>query len=246
MNESGKIRCLVIDDEEAAIDVLQHFISKLPYLVYSGGVTSPLAALEIIRKEEIELVFVDVQMPEISGLDLIRNIKSKCKVVLTTAYSEYALDGFELDVADYLLKPISFARFLKAVEKVVQLMAPKNAEANAGEASDDYILVKGDSKGKFLKIDTADIDYIEGMKNYAAIVCRNKKITSLVNLKDLEEKLSADKFIRVHKSFIISIQQIVSIEGNTIRLKDHPQANIPIGESYKALFLEKLKTRLIS
>lgn len=246
MNESRKIRCLVIDDEEAAIDVLQHFISKLPHLVYCGGVTSPLVALEIIRKEEIDLVFVDVQMPEISGLDLIRNIKSNCKVVLTTAYSEYALDGFELDVADYLLKPISFARFLKAVEKVVQLMAPKTAEANASEASGDYILVKGDSKGKFLKIDTADIDYIEGMKNYAAIVCRNKKITSLVNLKDIEEKLSADKFIRVHKSFIISIQQIVSIEGNTIRLKDHLHANIPIGESYKALFLEKLKTRLIS
>jgi two-component system, LytTR family, response regulator len=245
--EIKKIKCVVIDDEEAAIKVLEHFITHVPWLQHAGGYTSPVAALHAINEGDIELAFIDVQMPEISGLDLIKNMANNCKVILTTAYSHYALEGYDLNVVDYLLKPISLSRFLQAVEKIRNLSNPihTNINAAAPATTEEFILVKAEAKGKFFKIQISDIDYIEGMKNYISIVCGQKKILSLLNLTDLEAKLPAHKFVRVHKSFIVAIARIISIEGNIIRLKDHPQADIIIGDTYKQRFLEKMKTGLI-
>lgn len=191
-------------------------------------------------------LFVDVQMPDINGLDLVKNMNSRCKIILTTAYSQYALDGFDLDVTDYLLKPIPFARFLKAVEKVKnQLLVQEPAANPVAKATDDFILVKGEAKGKFFKIEYRDIDYIEGRKNYAAIICGDQKIISLLNIKDLEEKLPPRQFVRVHKSFIVSIAKISAIQGNSILLKNSPHANLIIGDTYKNAFFEIIKNGMI-
>ena len=241
MKEITKIKCIVIDDEDAAINVLKHLISLVPYLSFSGGYLSPVAGLKAINEQEIDLIFADIQMPEITGLDLIRNINTDCKVILTTAYSQFALDGYELNVTDYLLKPIAFPRFLAAVEKV-----KKSLEATINSSKEEqFILVKGEAKGKLFKINLNDIEYIEGMKNYVSIVCKDKKIVSLLNLKDLEEKLPFNEFIRVHKSFIVAAKSISMIEGNQIVLKNHQQANICIGDTYKAAFTERMKNNLI-
>jgi len=238
------INCLIIDDEIAAIEVLEHFIQQTPQLHLVASTDNPVEGLSIVQKETVDLVFLDVQMPQLSGIDFIKAINGKCKIILTTAYREYAIEGYELDVVDYLLKPIPFARFMKAVQKATESLPAKNTASKAAEQN-DFILVKTETKGKFLKIDTADIDYIEGMGNYVAIFCSGKKIVSFINMKDLEEKLSADKFMRVHKSFIVAIDKIVSIEGNSLLLKNNPKAEILIGNAYRASFLEKMKTRLI-
>ncbi|MFT3980354.1 MAG: LytTR family DNA-binding domain-containing protein [Ferruginibacter sp.] len=237
MSEPLKITCLVADDEEAAIDVMKHFISRVPYLELCGAYTSPLEALQAINDQHPQLIFVDIQMPDISGIDLVKNMQADSHIILTTAYSEYALTGYDLNVTDYLLKPVAFPRFLAAVEKVRNLLLLKNRQA----AEKDFILVKGEAKGKFFKVDFNEIDYIEGLRNYVAIHCGNKKIVTLLNMKDLEEKLPADQFARIHKSFIVSVAKINTIEGNTISLKGHAGSPITIGDTYKSDFLEKMR-----
>ncbi len=246
MSVPVKIKCLVIDDETAAITVLRHFISRIPYLEYLGGYISPIEGLQAVQEQDVDLLFVDVQMPDINGLDLVKNISSRCKVILTTAYSQYALDGFDLDVTDYLLKPIPFARFLKAVEKAKsQLIIQEPVVSQGAKATDEFIVVKGDAKGKFFKIEYRDIDYIEGRKNYAAIICGNQKIISLLNIKDLEEKLPPQQFVRVHKSFIVSIAKISAIQGNSIVLKNSTHASLLIGDTYKTAFFDIIKNGMI-
>ena len=235
----------MIDDEDAAIEVLRHFITQIPYLEYAGGYTEPIAGLQAAQTQDVDILFVDVQMPEISGLDLIKNVSSRCCVILSTAYSQYALDGFDLDVTDYLLKPVPFSRFLKAVEKARNQLQIKSKELPNQTSGDDFILVKGDAKGKFIKVDYKEIDYIEGMKNYVAIVCGTKKIVSLLNIRDIEEKVPSPQFIRVHKSYIISIPKISFIEGNQIILKNLPGEKIPIGDTYKSLFMDAMKKAMI-
>ena len=154
-------------------------------------------------------------MPELSGMDFIKAIQGKAKVILTTAYSDFALESYELDVVDYLLKPIRLPRFLQAVQKATKELEEHNDEKPAlQEDNDDYIFVKTESKGKLLKINLDEIDYIEGMKNYVAIYCGGKKTLVYTSMKDLEERLSKKQFIRVHKSFIIPIAKITGIEGN--------------------------------
>lgn len=244
MNEPRKIKCIVIDDEDAAIAVLKHFIDQVSYLEYAGGYTSPLEGLQAAQQPGIDILFVDVQMPEINGLELIKHLNNHCKIILTTAYSQYALDGYDLDVTDYLLKPIPLARFLKAIEKAKSQLLLQHPADNKNTAN-DFILVKGDTKGKFIKIDHQDIDYIEGMKNYAAIVCNGKKIISLLNIKDLEEKLPATQFVRVHKSFIVSIAKISAIQGNQVLLKNSSYNDIVIGDTYRNDFLKIMKSRII-
>jgi len=239
------INCLVIDDEPAAAEVLEHFIRQVPELHLVTTVNNPIEGLSLVRSQDIGLVFLDIHMPELSGIDFIKAINGKCKVILTTAYNQYALEGFDLDVIDYLLKPIPFSRFVKATQKAIAVLEPHKQEKAAATEQNDFILVKTETKGKFLKIDTADIVYIEGMGNYVALYCNGKKILSLLNMKDLEEKLSPEKFMRVHKSFIVAIDKITSIEGNSLSLKNNPKASILIGNAYRAAFLEKMKTRLI-
>jgi DNA-binding LytR/AlgR family response regulator len=235
------MNCIIVDDEQHAIDILVHYVKQVPHLNLVSTSTNPMEALQTVASQKIDLVFLDVQMPELSGIDFIKAIHGKAKVILTTAYSEFALEGYDLDVVDYLLKPIRFPRFLQAVQKASTLT---ETAATQVQEEDDYIFVKTESKGKYLKINLGDIDYIEGMKNYVAIHCGSKKTLVLTSMKELEERLPKNQFMRVHKSFIIAINRITGIEGNQLLLKD-VNAEILIGDSYKPELMELVKNKMI-
>jgi DNA-binding LytR/AlgR family response regulator len=238
------INCLIVDDEQHAIDILVHYINQTPYLHLIGSTTNPVEALQLVPNQAIDLVFLDIQMPELSGIDFVKALQGKAKVILTTAYSEFALESYELDVVDYLLKPIRFPRFLTAVQKAVKELGGHGHEAEAVQTEDDYIFVKTESKGKLLKINLNDIDFIEGMKNYVAFHCDGKKILVYTSMKEIEERLPRKQFIRVHKSFVISIAKISGIEGNLVRLRGTP-AEIQIGENYKPDLMEIIRNKMI-
>ena len=239
------INCIIVDDELHAIDILVHYVKQTPHLNLVATTTNPIEALQTIATQRIDLIFLDIQMPELSGMDLIKAINGKAKVILTTAYSEFALESYELDVVDYLLKPIRLPRFLQAVQKAIKDLEESGSEKHTlSDAEDDYIFVKTESKGKLLKINLNEIDYIEGMKNYVAIYCGGKKTLVYTSMKDLEERLSKKQFIRVHKSFIIPIARITGIEGNLLRLKN-VTAEILIGDNYKADLMEIIRNKMI-
>lgn len=239
------ITCLIVDDEQHAIDVLVHYVRQTPGLELAATSTNPLEALQLLHTREIDLIFLDIQMPEISGMDFIRALRGKSRVILTTAYSEFATEGFELEVIDYLLKPVSFPRFLKAVQRVQQLLTADNVHHTEQEEEDDYFFVKTEAKGKMLKINFRDIDYIEGVKNYVAIHHNGVKTLALLNMKDLEERLPARQFLRIHRSYIIAIDRITAVEGNIVRLRGIP-AEILLGETYRAIFFERMKDKIMS
>ncbi|WP_028789319.1 LytR/AlgR family response regulator transcription factor [Terrimonas ferruginea] len=235
------ISCIIVDDEQHAIDVLAHFVNQTPLLTLKGTTADPLEALQLINREQVDLIFLDIQMPHISGIDFIKAINGRCKVILTTAYSEFAAEGFDLEVVDYLLKPIPLPRFLKAVQRAAAVLAKTTAPETE---TDDYIFVKTEAKGKMLKINLADIDYIEGMKNYVAIHTGDTKTLALLNMKDLEDRLQGKHFMRVHRSYIIAIGKITMIEGNKIMLKKGQE--ILLGDSYRTAFLEAMKGKLMT
>lgn len=237
------INCIIVDDEEDAIDILIHYVKQTPHLNLIASFTNPIEALQLLGEQKIDLVFLDIQMPELSGIDFIKAIQRKCKVILTTAYSEFALEGYDLYVVDYLLKPIRLPRFLAAVQKAVEQVNAGNATQQE-PSEEDYIFVKTESKGKLLKINLSDIDFIESMKNYMAIYCGGQKILVFTSMKELEERLPKNKFIRVHKSFIIPITRVTGIEGNLVRLKN-VSAEIQIGENYKAELMEIIRGKMI-
>ena len=238
--------CIIIDDERHAIDVLEHYVRQIPDLQLLASFTNPLEALQFLNKTSADLLFLDIQMPEISGIDLIRTIPNRTKIILTTAYSEFVTEGFELEVADYLLKPVPFPRFLKAVQRVQQSMAANNAKepADTGELADDYFFVKTEMKGKILKINFREIDYIEGEKNYVAIFHAGIKTMALLNMKDLEDRLPARYFMRIHRSYIIPLEKIVAIEGNSVSIRAIKE-KILLGETYRAAFLERMKGKIM-
>ncbi len=230
------INCIVVDDEQHAIDILMHYIAQTPmlHLVHSG--TNPMEALQVIATQKVDLVFLDIQMPELSGIDFIKAVNGKSMVILTTAYSEFALEGYELDVVDYLLKPIRFPRFLAAVQKAAKSMSEESAQV----VDDDYIFVKTESKGKLLKINLSEIDYVEGMKNYVAIHNAGTRTIVYASMKEIEDRLPAKHFLRIHKSYIIRIDRLTGIEGNRVLLKG-VKADVFIGESYKEELMERVR-----
>jgi two-component system LytT family response regulator len=239
------INCLVVDDEQHAIDVLVHHIQQIPYLNFVKGVTDPFEVTPILGMHKIDLIFLDIHMPGISGLELASTLPAGVKVIFTTAYTQFAVEGFELEAVDYLVKPISYPRLFKAVQKVLNMVTSSVKVPGDGMSREnDYIFVKTEAKGKMLKVNLKDIDYIEGMKNYVAIHHGGNKTLALLNMKDLEERLPKHSFIRVHRSFIVSINKIVVVEGNLIRLKN-VQADIVLGDTYKASFSEILNKKLM-
>lgn len=238
------IQCVVIDDEQHAIDVLVHYIRQTEYLQLAGECLDPVAGLRMVNELQPDLIFLDIQMPNLSGMDFLKTINRQFKVVLTTAYSEFAAEGFDLDVVDYLMKPIPYPRFLKAVQKIINLHTENTPPAAAEHFDTDYIFVKTEYKGKLLKINLADIDYVEGMKNYVAINHNGARTMALVNMKDLEERLPSKYFVRVHKSFIVSIPKISTIDGNQVILKNI-KSEIILGDAYKSAFLNLMKDKLM-
>ncbi|WBA44277.1 LytR/AlgR family response regulator transcription factor [Hymenobacter canadensis] len=233
-----------MDDEQGAIDILRTFIEKTPFLSLQGSTTNPIEALSIIQNQPVDLLFLDIHMPQLSGLDFMRLLKGHTKVVLTTAYNEFAVDGFELEALDYLLKPIAFERFLKAAQKALNVAMEPSSHWQVAEKKDDYIFVKTESKGKMTKVNFDEIVFVEGMKNYLSINTYEDRIVTLLNMKDLEDRLPSQQFMRVHKSYIVALNKIKALDGNQILFKNI-KAYVPLGETYRNAFFEALNEKMM-
>lgn len=236
------IRCLILDDEQYAIDNLADFIRELPYMTVAGTATNGIEALELLNSGDFDLLFMDIQMPGLTGIDLLKIVH--IPVILVTAHSQYAFDGFEYDVIDYLLKPFSYTRFLKAVQKAVSVINKRDkAPPQSPQMEKGYLFVNGEHKGKKIKIDFRDIMYIESEKRYVIFHCTAAKHISSMSLRDVEDMLSAYDFARIHNAIIVSMRKVVAIDGNEIILnssKDSKPYKLPIGITYKARIMELL------
>lgn len=232
-----KMKCIVVDDEPIARDYLSAYVQKMPQLELLGCYSNAMDAFPVIEEGHIDLIFLDIQMPGLTGLEFLRTLQSRPEVILTTAYSEYALEGFELEVADYLLKPISFERFAKAVKKVERRKLPQpsattiTSEEMPERVSNAHEFMFVKSGYKSVKVLFDEILYIEGLKEYVLIRTKEGKFTKLDRMKNLEQNLSNKGFIRIHKSYIVSVSAIQSVFGNTIELTDG--SKLPIGRVYK-------------
>jgi len=232
------VRCLLIDDEPLALKVLENYIGKLDWLEVAGSCLSPIEGFEVLKTKKIDLLFLDIQMPELSGLEFIRTLTHPPKVILTTAYRQFAADAFELDVLDYLLKPISFPRFVAGVNRFLDWQTRTKDLAVPqvqiiGERRSFYI-----RKGKeMIRLFPDEILYIESLKDYVQIHLGIEKHIYKARISDMEEELTEDQFIRIHKSFLINISRIRSVSPNEINIDG---IKIPIGRSYKNLVHKKL------
>lgn len=212
---SDKISCIITDDEPFARKGLQGYIEKIGFFDLKGVCEDALQLGDMLQKQPVDLLFLDIQMPHITGVEFLRAIKNPPKVIFTTAYPQYAIEGFELDVMDYLLKPIPYERFLKAAWKARDYFALREQPV----ASAPYIFVK--ANGKLEKVPFEEILFIEGMENYVAIYLHDKKIVTHTTIKSLLEKLPAKLFIQTHKSYVVAIDKIGTIEGNTLHIRDY-------------------------
>ena len=232
--------CYIVDDETHAIETLTRYIEKVPGLELIGYSTNPLVALDLINSSvHPDITFLDVDMPQLSGIELAGLINDRTKIIFTTAFSNYAVAAFEKNASDYLLKPISFERFLASIKKVSE--KPK---ALSPQSPDDHFYIKSNIKGKVIKLSFSDIYYFESIKNYIAIYTIDNKYVTYLSMKELEKILPEQRFLRVHKSFIVSTRMITSVDGSSIQLQNN--FNIPIGQTYKALVQAYITEKLIS
>jgi DNA-binding LytR/AlgR family response regulator len=239
-----KINCIAIDDEPLALDIIRDYCSKIPFLNLIRTFDNAMDSIEFIRNNKLDLLFLDIQMEELTGIQLLHALKHRPYVIFTTAYDSYAIQGFELDIIDFLLKPISFERFVKSVDKVYEKMQTdlmlkvKPESAVAAPSEDAYFFVKTETRME--KVRYADVLYIEGMGDYWRIITPGKRIMTLLNYKKLEEMLPPRHFIRVHKSFIVAVDKIESIERNRIRIADRL---IPVSETFRKTFFDFIEKR---
>jgi DNA-binding LytR/AlgR family response regulator len=236
-----KLKCIIIDDEPIARKVLQEFIEEIDYLELKGQAENPLKAMPLLTNNDVDIIFLDINMPKITGINYLKNSKNKASVIMTTAYAEYAVEAYELDVTDYLVKPISFERFLKACNKAKEIRELKNASQGQGHKPNDHFFIK--CNGQIEKVFYDDLIYAEAMLNYVMLYTHDKKMMVYVTIKSLEEQLPADIFIKVHKSFIVNINRVKSIEGNIL---DIGNQKIPISQNLKEkVFAEIVKDKMI-
>jgi DNA-binding LytR/AlgR family response regulator len=223
-----KLNCLIVDDEPVARKGLAEYVSEVDFLHLLAQCENPLKASAILGEQTVDLIFLDIQMPKISGIDFLKTLKHPPLVIFTTAYSEYALEGYSLDIVDYLMKPITFERFLKASQKALEIHALKKLAGQSREAVSEYFFVKCDSK--FEKVFFNEVRYIEALQNYAVIHTRDRKLITYITMTSLENQLPSSQFIKVHKSFIISIGHVKAIEGNEILIGE---VRIPVSRNLK-------------
>ncbi len=237
-----KLNCLIVDDEPLAQDVIESHLQKDPELALLRKCHNALEAREALRNLPVDIIFLDIQMPEISGIDFLRSLEEPPLVIITTAHPNYAVEGFNLDAVDYLLKPVSHERFSKAIKKARDMYQMKHHVPSHGlpTEDDDHIFVKADQKLVKLRYD--DIWYIEALADYVKIHTNEKRIVTLQTMKKMEERLPNDKFIRVHRSFIVGVDKIKSVSGNKIELGEQ---QIPIGKNYKSSLYDYLNTNNI-
>jgi len=225
---------VIIDDENPARALLKEYLDKIPDMKLLGNFANPVEAMTLLMSQKVDVLLTDIQMPDIHGVDLVKNLKQPSTVIFTTAYSQYAIEGFNLDVADYLLKPIAFPRFLQAIQKAIQRVKLKDlAESSLTKTEtktpdSDFILIKADYK--IYKVNYDDLFYVEGQHEYVTFHAVNRNITAYYNLKDLEKELAGLHFIRIHKSYIISLKYIEYIENNFVFVQG---TKLPIGATYK-------------
>jgi two-component system, LytTR family, response regulator len=231
-----QINCIAIDDEPLALSKLEGFISKVPDLKLIRTFDNAVEAIGWLKENSVDLIFLDIQMEQLTGIQFLEATGSTSRVIITTAYDQYAIRGFELNVTDYLLKPFSFQRFVQAVNKVMEYYSQKQNSQQPSQKTDSYIFVK--TEYRFERVDIDDILYIEGMKDYLRIICTDKKIMTLQSFAKIEESLPSNKFCRVHKSFIVAIDKIKSVERGVILIADQ---RIPVSNTYKESFFSKIK-----
>ena len=248
------LSCIIVEDEPLARQLLEQYVRKVPHLELLKAFSNPLEALDFLRNNEVDILFSDIQMPEITGITLLKILQKKPLIILTTAYSEYAIEGYELDVIAYLLKPITFEKFLKAVEKATQLKSEKQPLIEEKKAipviASDSLTTKGVAQAipndiqpfifvkdgtKLVKIRLPDILYIEGLKDYVSIYTREKKIVTLQTLKSLEMQLPDNQFIRIHNSYIVSLEGIDAIDKERVQIG---KSFLPISDTYRKAFKE--------
>ncbi|MBU2997277.1 LytTR family DNA-binding domain-containing protein [Cellulophaga baltica] len=239
------MKCIIIDDEPLAIDIIEEYCSKLDFVDVVGTFTNPLDAISVIKESKVDLIFCDIQMPQISGIDFITSLDNRPLFIFTTAYSQYAVEGFDLNAVDYLVKPIPYHRFIKAVSRAKEFLSKKdkpmegNVFPSIGEISEPkkFIFVKAEYES--IKINLDEIEYIQGLKDYLKIhiLNTNKTILTLMNFKEILDKLPSDQFLRVHKSYVVNVNSIKTVQRNRIVIND---VRIPIGDSHKAEFFSAL------
>ena len=237
------IRCIVIDDEPLALKQMVSYIEKTPFLELLGQFDNAFDAIEYHQQNDVDLMFVDINMPDLSGMDFVKSLSNPPRVIFTTAYSEYALEGFRVDALDYLLKPISYTEFLKSANKAKSWFNGQYPQSVEVSKTKDFLMIK--SEHKIIRISLADIKYIEGMREYVRIhLVSQKPIMTLMSMKKFEETLPNEKFMRVHRSFIVNLEMISVIERN--RIIFDKDVYIPISDQYKAKFQKFLDANFLS
>ncbi|WP_422106429.1 LytR/AlgR family response regulator transcription factor [Winogradskyella sp.] len=232
-----KLSCIIVDDEPAAIRLLERYIADVPFLNFLTSFTKPLEALAYLESNSVDLVLLDVQMPQLTGVQLSKIINPKTKIIFTTAYSEFALHSYEVAAVDYLLKPIAFERFYKAVSKV--LPSEREVLVSNGD-TEAYIFIKTDGKHNFNKVFLEDILFVEGLKNYVSVQLKEEQIITYSTLKHLSERLPNNQFIQIHKSYILALAHITRIENDAVWIEER---QLPIGNRYRKSFFEMINRR---
>ena len=227
--------CIIVDDEPLAREVLEKYISRCPLLVLTASCGSAYEAMELLDRNRVGLLFLDINMPGLSGLSMMRSLDRPPEVIFTTAYPEYAVEGFELDAADYLVKPFSYERFLKAVNKALKRMGNGNSPAAETAEQKKFLAVKAD--GRIFQVEHASIAYLEAMGDYVRIHTDRGVITAYETLKNMEEILPEEQFLRVHRSFLVALDRISFLEGNMLRVGDR---DIPVGPSYRESLMDRI------
>jgi DNA-binding LytR/AlgR family response regulator len=235
------IKAIIVDDEPLALEVLETYIAQVPELTLIKKCNNAFEANEALKQHDIDLMFLDIQMPQLSGVEFVKTLSNPPFVVFTTAYPDYAVEGFELNAVDYLLKPISLERFMKAVNKVSDKIHSRGTEKEAerSDVSDDFFFVKADKK--LVKVNFDDILYIEGLKDYVIIRLETGRVITLQTMKSLEDRLPAQRFKRVHRSYIVNIKRINAILGNMVELTEAGKIKqLPIGKNYRDELLDMI------
>lgn len=243
------IRCLAVDDEAYALTLLADYIQQVPFLKLVKTTTSPLEALRFCQTGQVDVLFLDIQMPELTGLQLLRLCGKRCKVILTTAYSEYALDGYENDVIDYLLKPISFERFLRSIQKVLPFFLSAESTIDAPlplvapstlVTEPTFLFLKGDTKNKYVRVNHGDIHFVEALKNYVSIQLTTDRLIIYSSIKALLGQLPCPPFMRIHRSYLVALDKVESIDGHLLYIRNR---RLPIGDTYRAEVLRVIGAR---
>jgi len=244
MMRTSVLNCIAIDDELSALRTISEYCSRIQYVNLTGTFTNPFEALHTLNNNQVDLIFLDIVMPQITGLEFLKTLYNPPMIIFTTAFKEYALEGFDYDAVDYLVKPFAFDRFSKSVNKAFQLLKLKKPVDNQAEdiprISSGFLMVKVEYST--IRVNLDDILYIEGLKDYVKIYTEGKLILTKTTMKNILEKLPSDTFFRVHKSYIISIDKIEMIENSRIVIGNQ---RIPIGESYRFSFFEIVNRNLI-